>query len=132
MPWSYGNTGGALGTTDKFGNITIRPGLTGKVLDETVAHESVHRLLSPRATSVLGELRADLGMAAYQRSHLVRFIKEAAAETWATGSLRQGLAFPLREGYVSGRRVFVEGIGYVTVVGGAAYVGHEAASGGGR
>jgi hypothetical protein len=126
VPWSYGETGGALGATDKFGNITIRPGLVGTELTETVAHESVHRLLSPRATSLLGEFRADVGMAAYNRSHLARFLEEAAAETWATGSLRQGIAFPLREGYVTGTRVFVEGVGYVTIVGGTIYVGYRA------
>jgi hypothetical protein len=126
VPWSYGDTRGALGETDKFGNITIRPGLAGSELTETVAHESVHRLLSPRPTGFLGEFRADVGMAAYSRSHLVRFLEEAAAETWATGSLRQGVSFPFRNGYVTGTRVFVEGAGYVTVVGGTAYVGYHA------
>jgi hypothetical protein len=126
VPWSYGETGGALGATDKFGNITIQPGLAGRELTETVAHESVHRLLSPRPTSFLGEFRADVGMAAYSRSHFVRFLEEAAAETWATGSLRQGVAFPFQAGYVSGTRFFVEGVGYVTIVGGTIYVGYRA------
>lgn len=126
VPWSYGETGGALGVTDKFGNITVRPGLVGRELTETVAHESVHRLLSPRASSLLGEFRANIGMAAYNRSHFVRYLEEAAAETWATGNLRQGIAFPFRGGYVTGRRVFIEGVGYVTIVGGTAYVGYHA------
>ena len=103
-----------------------QPGLVGTELTETVAHESVRRLLSPRATSLLGEFRVDVGMAAYNRSHLVRFLEEAAAETWATGSLHQGIAFPLREGYVTGTRVIVEGVGYVTIVGGTIYVGYRA------
>jgi hypothetical protein len=46
--WQYGNTGGSLGVTDKFGNITIQPGLTEQALRETVRHEGVHRFFSPQ------------------------------------------------------------------------------------
>src|SRR3954470_15878524 len=42
IPWQYGNTGGALGITDKFGNISTQPGLTGQALRETVRHDGVH------------------------------------------------------------------------------------------
>jgi hypothetical protein len=45
VPWSYGllSSDDLLGETDKFGNITIRPGLSGQALIDTVRHESVHR-----------------------------------------------------------------------------------------
>lgn len=72
IPWQYGNTGGSLGVTDKFGNITIQPGLTGQVLRETVRHEGVHRFFSPQRGPLL-ELRADVGMWGYQNSHLLRY-----------------------------------------------------------
>ena len=124
VPWKYGDVGDSLGVTDKFGNITIKPGLTGKELAETVRHEAVHRFFSPRS-GVVGNIHADIGMTAYQRSHLVRFLEEGIAESVATGSLRRGFAFPLTHGYVSGTRVFIEGIGYVTIVGGTAYGVHE-------
>jgi len=131
VPWQYGNTGGVLGTTDKFGNITIQPGLTGKALNETVRHEAVHRFFSP-SPGVIGNVRADIGMAAYRQSHLVRYLEEGIAETFATGSLRHGLAYPISAGYVSGSRVFVEGIGYVTLTASGVYVGYTLGSGGGQ
>jgi hypothetical protein len=93
--YTLGDTGGALGQTDKFGNITIEPGLSGKVFNETLRHEGVHSFLSPSAGGKLQTLRADFGMWAYRNSHLLRYTEEAAAETYATGSLAQGLKFPL-------------------------------------
>jgi len=122
VPWQYGNTGDNLGITDKFGNITIQPGLTGQVLEETVRHEAVHRFFSP-SPGFIGNVRADVGMAAYQNSHLVRYMEEAIAEGFATRSVSQGLAFPLREGYVSGPRVIAEGVGYISVTTGGFYLG---------
>ena len=129
--WNYGNTGGAMGTTDKFGNVVIDSNLVGEQLLQTVRHEGVHSFLSP-SPGVIGNIRADIGIAAYQRSHLVQFLEEGAAETWATGSLRQGLSFPLRNGYVSGGRVFIEGVGYVTIVGGSAYGAYQWGQGDGQ
>ena len=107
--WKFGNTKGALGTTDKFGNITIQSGLRGQILRETVRHEAVHRLFSPRPTSFLGELRADIGMAGYRNSSLLRFTEEAIAESYATRSLAQGLKFPFAAGYVTPAGVAMEG-----------------------
>jgi hypothetical protein len=63
---------------------------------------------------------------------MVRFLEEAAAETWAMGSLRQGLSFPFSLGYVSAPRVVIEGAGYVTVVGGATYGAYRLSRGDGR
>ena len=129
--WAYGETGGDLGVTDKFGNVTIRADLAGEELLQTVRHESVHQFFSPEP-GLIGNIRAGFGMAAYQHSSLVRYMEEAIAETWATGSLRQGLVFPISEGYVSGGRVIIEGVGYITVVGGTAYGTYQWAKGGRR
>lgn len=61
-PWKYGYTGGARGGTDMFGNITIRRGLTGNELTETIRHESVHRFLSPKKPGPINTLRAKIRM----------------------------------------------------------------------
>jgi hypothetical protein len=119
--FTYGNTGPgrSLGTTDKFGNVTIRSDLAGQELLETVRHESVHSFFSPSA-GVIGNIRANIGTAAYWQSHFVRFLEEAIAETWATGSLRRGLALPFYPGYrIALKRVLLEGGAYITLVGGS-------------
>jgi len=126
VQWQYGETYGALGTTDKFGNITIRPGLVGKELEETIRHEAVHSFLSPRAGGVVQSLRADIRMLGYRNSHLLRYSEEALAETFATGSLRQGLSFPLQGPYqLSVGRIAAEGGGYMIIVGGSGYAAYK-------
>jgi len=66
-------------------------------------------------------LRARLSMAAYQHSHLLRYAEEAIAESVAQlgtgGSLRAGLFFPIRQGYVNPVRMLLE----AGAVGGAMY-----------
>jgi hypothetical protein len=124
--FSYGGPGpNALGSTDKFGNITIRPGLSEREFVETLRHETVHSVLSPKPGSLLANVRADLHMAGYQRSNLLRYAEEALAEGYATRSVRQGLRFPLAEGYVTPGGLSLES----AAVGGTAYVGHEMVSG---
>jgi hypothetical protein len=113
VPWRYGHLPpNQAGSTDLFGNITIRHGVMGSQLVETVRHERVHRLLSPRH-GPLRPLRAKLVGLRYQHSHLARYLEEAAAETYGTASLREGLAFPFRHGYVQPWRVAAEGAGGV-------------------
>jgi hypothetical protein len=121
VPWTYGALPpGSLGETDKFGNIIIQNGLSGQTLIETVRHEAVHRWLSPGSGRLQG-LRATLGEGAYNRSQLLRYLEEAMAETYATGSLRQGLSFPVTNGYVTVRGVVIEGSAYLVIVGGSSY-----------
>jgi len=130
IPYQTGNTGGMLGVTDRYGNITIQEGLSGRVLTETVRHEGVHRFLSPRNTGPINRFRADLGMAAYSRSHLLRYIEEAAAETVGTGNLLKGLRFPLQNDYgLSRSRLLLEAAGYFGVTAGGAYLGYELTDG---
>jgi hypothetical protein len=100
----------ALGATDKFGNITLRPGLTGNAFSETLRHEGVHSFLSPMPGGALQTARADLRMWGYNNSTLLRYTEEAIAETYATKSLSKGLQFPLLGGYkISPLRLSVEG-----------------------
>ncbi len=123
--WQYGEVPpGWLGKTDAFGNITIRPGLTGRKLEETVRHESVHSFFSP-SPGLLGNIRAYIGLWAYKNVHLAQYLEEAIAETYGTGSLLIGLSFPIRTGYVSAGRVILEGAAYTAIVGASAYVGQK-------
>ena len=55
--------------------ITVRQGLTGATLRETVRHETVHSVLTPRNPAL-----ASRTIAAYERSHLWRYAEEALAE----------------------------------------------------
>lgn len=88
-------------------------------------HEGVHQFLSPRSGPLRG-LRADVGMAGYNRSHLIRYLEEAAAETVGTGSLRAGLRFPLQGGYgLSKGRIMLEGAAYVGGTAAATYGAYE-------
>jgi hypothetical protein len=123
-PYQFGNTGGALGTTDKFGNITVQPGLSGRQLDETVRHEAVHRFFSPRPGGLIQEVRADLGIGAYQRSALVRYLEEGLAEGFATRSLRVGLRYPVEAGYATANQVLIEAGLYAGGSSAAAYGGY--------
>lgn len=78
---------------------------------QTLCYEGVHVFFTPRGP--LQNFRADLSMAAYQNSHLLRYVEEAIAESRAqilTGrSLQTGLMFPITNGYVEPWRVIAEG-----------------------
>jgi len=117
-----------LGATDKFGNITIKPGLSGKDLIETVRHEGVHRFFSPKSGPLM-ELRANIGMEAYGRSNLVRYAEEAIAETIGSGSLTKGLTFPLQGYNISKVGLTAETAGYIGTTSGVAHAGYQWASG---
>ena len=119
--FKFGNLpAGELGSTDKFGNITIQRGLTGKVFDETLRHETVHSVLTPPAP--LNEVSTFL----YAKSGLYRYAEEALAEGYGTRSVAKGLAYPLTNGYVSPLRLGLELGAGTAVTGGAAYGVYEA------
>ena len=99
---------GVLGKTDWEGNITIARGLSGRQLEETLRHETVHSVLTPKRGPFVGA-RRELRALAYKRSALARYAEEALAQTYATRSLAKGLAFPVKAGYVPAWRIGVEG-----------------------
>lgn len=115
------------GATDKYGNITISPHGTPKDAALAHAHESVHSFLSPKAMNGLREIRADVGMAAYQRSALCKYLEEALAESYAQvkvngiRALPDGITFPIRNGYVTLGRVVKEAAIGTIVYGGVLY-----------
>ena len=101
------------GFTNKFGDITYSS--AGSATDRALvlAHEQVHSFLSPRLT-LLRNFRADLGMAAYERSAFLKYLEEALAETYAqlrvhgVRGLPTGIRFPITNGYVTLSRVVTE------------------------
>ena len=118
---------GALGETSAYGVIRVarNQSLTEQRL--TLLHELVHRYLSPRV-GPLRQLRAEVRMAGYERSALLRYLEEALAEGYAqlrVNGLAQAveaLRFPMRGGYVVVSQLVAEGqaIGAV-VLGGATF-----------
>jgi hypothetical protein len=94
--WQFGRLPeGVLGVTDPLsGKITIRRGLTGRVLDETVRHERVHSALIPG-----NEALAGAKWSLYQNSHLARYSEEVLAEAYATHDLLDALRFPFQADY---------------------------------
>jgi len=115
------------GATDKYGNVTFSPHGSAKDVALAQAHEAVHSFLSPKAINGLRDFRADLGMTAYQRSALCRYLEETLAESYAQAkvngltALPRGLTFPIREGYVTIGRVGGEAAIGTIVYGGILY-----------
>lgn len=127
-PKTAGSTGlpPGAGRTDKFGNVVYST--LGSAEDVALArlHEKVHQFFSPKLKFLL-ELRADIGMGAYNRSKLVKYLEEALAETRAQlgvygfKGLPTGIAFPIKEGYVTLSAVAIEGAIATISVGGTIY-----------
>lgn len=112
--------GNAAGETDEYGNITVRPDRTVREIQETLDHELMHRVFRPRpGDGMINKLRANVGQAAYDHSHLIRFLEEAAAEGYATGDWKKGIDYPTEprlfpnKPYATPGRVAVEGAAYL-------------------
>lgn len=109
------------GWTTKFGDITYSTAGSATDRGLVLHHEKVHSLLSPKLMP-LRELRADLGMAGYQRSSFLRYLEEAMAESYAQlrvngiKGLPAGLRFPIANGYVTLRAVLTEAAVGATVM----------------
>lgn len=114
------------GVTDKFGNITYSTLGSQTQQDLARFHEQVHSFLSPKFTP-LRNFRADIGIWAYKRIHLLKYIEEAMAETYAQlrvvglRGLPDGIAFPIANGYVTIGRLATEAAIGTVVAGGATY-----------
>jgi hypothetical protein len=115
---------GLAGGTTEYGVILVSRDQSLTEQRITLFHELVHRYFSPR-TGPLRQIRAELRIAAYRRSALLRYLEEALAEGYA--QLRvHGLArafavyrFPLQGGYVTVSQMASEGraIGTITLGG---------------
>jgi len=117
-------TGGSLGTTTAYGEISVARNQSLSEQRLTLFHELVHRYLSPR-TGPLRKLRAEVSMSAYSRFALLRYLEEALAEGY--GQLRMhgftkalvAFRFPIQGGYVTVSQVGAEclAIGTITLGG---------------
>jgi len=126
MPYQMGHLPpGTMGTTDFTGKITISHGLSPQDFAETLRHESVHAALTPTKGPFL-EARQNLRAAIYQHSQLARYGEEAAAETYATGSLTRGLQFPTHGYGITPGRIGLETAAVGGAVGAAGFGVHEA------
>jgi LysM repeat protein len=117
---------GRLGECDWFGNISILKSIEGTPAGtETLYHEWVHKVLSPRL-GPLRELRAAIKAAAYYRSALLAYIEEAMAESVALLAGRglswqnfiAAVKFPLGGGYshITISALFAEGNAIGTIL----------------
>lgn len=101
--------------------ITITRGLSGRDFEQTLRHETVHSVLTPKRGPFVGaRRRARQGL--YNRSSLARYAEEAIAEGYATRSILRGLRYPFGS-YVSRRGVAGEAAG----LGAAGYLTYEGA-----
>jgi hypothetical protein len=114
------------GSTDKFGNITYSTLGSQTEQDLVRFHEQVHSFLSPKFTP-LRNLRADIGIWGYNRIHLLQYLEEAMAESYAQlrvvglRGLPDGIAFPITRGYVTIGRLATEAAIGTVAVGGVTY-----------
>ena len=115
------------GVTNKYGDYVYST--QGSPNQQALAryHEQVHSVLSPKL-SVLREWRADLRVAGYKRSHFLRYLEEALAETHAQlrvngfRGLPSAIQFPLKNNYqLRVDRILSEGAIGTVAVGGVTY-----------
>jgi hypothetical protein len=120
MPMPKGDYGVTNAIT---GKITISTGLTAAEEFATVLHEGVHRLFIP-VGGTFSPLRAWLQNRLRIRHGFFEYVWEALAESFATGSLRAGLKFPIEEGYVTVGRAVTGGVAYLGFFAGMTYLGY--------
>ena len=114
------------GSTDIYGNVVYSS--LGTAVDRVLVreHELVHSALSPKF-AILRTMRAELGMAAYNNSSLLRYVEEALAESYAqvkvngVSALPIGMRFPIENGYVEIRDVVTEAALGTVIIGGVTY-----------
>lgn len=105
-----------LGKTTIYGDIEYLSRLTGELKAETILHERVHSLLTPKLYP-LRNLRVVMTINGYAKSFILRYLEEAIAETVAqvgTYGLKNvlvGIKFPIRENYVTLTQIGTEATG---------------------
>lgn len=114
------------GSTSPFGE--VRLSTAGSATEQALvrAHELVHQFLTPRF-GVLRTFRVRLGMSAYLRSVLLKYLEEAIAETVAQlrvnglSDVLRGVKFPVTNGYLSINNLLSEGAAIGTIAAGTQY-----------
>jgi len=100
---------------------------------QALYHEQVHSFFTPKGP--LSEVRANISMGAYNKSHLLRYTEEALAESVSQlrtrgqtgvgilGNLWEGLLLPLNPSYNLKRsRILLEAALYGGTIVGTSYV----------
>jgi hypothetical protein len=122
------------GYTTLKGDVFLRPGLTRPEQIYTLNHESVHVFFTPKGTGAVTTIRQYAGMYSYRYSALLQSLEEALAETYASGSLKGGLAHAFNGGYstpfyqVTQATAAGELVLYVGGVGAASYGAYQGSS----
>jgi hypothetical protein len=77
-------------------------------------HEQIHSLLTPKL-QFLREFRVELGINSYKKSFILKYLEEALAETVAQLAVNKGfisgIAFPVKNGYVTIAELATEAAG---------------------
>jgi len=97
-PWKFNKwllQQGRRGVTTAEGDVFIASGQSAVKTAESVRHEFVHYLLTPRGPGRLTELRQGIRSWFYEKSAFARVTEEALAETYGVRSL-SGAKFGLR------------------------------------
>ncbi len=92
---------GTRGYTTPDGRVFLRPGMSRAMQVSTLEHESVHVFFTLLGSGTITTFRQIIGQFGYDNSQFLRYTEEALAQTYASGSLIQGLRFPLANGYAS-------------------------------
>jgi hypothetical protein len=112
---------GSLGYCDWYGDIYVLRAVATDVQRETIYHELVHSILSPKFR-IFRTFRANLKASGYWRISLLRFIEESLAESYSMLKTRGVLAgikavtFPLESGYVTIAQLGAEGVRIGTIM----------------
>jgi hypothetical protein len=87
------------GYTTATGEVFVNPVLSKAERLLTLRHESVHAFLTPTGSGPIASARQFVGAASYRSSAFLQATEEIIAETFASGSLRQGLAHAFNGAY---------------------------------
>lgn len=113
--WQWGKIR-PIGSTDRYGRITIQQGLKGREFRETLRHERVHRFLSPAPGGAFQAARANFRLWGYNNLHLLRYMEEGIAEGYATRSFRKGIQYPMKGYRINPLRLKIEATIYGMIV----------------
>lgn len=100
---------GTRGSTDEFGNITIRNNLSPEVFESTLRHEAFHSAFN---SYTFGRSL----MSGHSKSQLARYFEEAAAELYGSKNFSHSLKYPL-SGYGITKRGLLEEAGLIGTMG---------------
>jgi RHS repeat-associated protein len=118
------------GETNAYGIITIAKGLSKAQVRETILHELVHRFFSIKNPKILLDFaRANIGLEAYHKIALAKYLEELMPESYAVKNILKGGAFAWEYVKEAGmvRQFWNEVAGAMLSIKGASTAGNEMA-----